>query len=126
MSDPGFAKEIGANPVVRLAAVLLSARTRLQARRRHVRYSFLFMKASGEQLRAIAALADTGAIRPVIDRIFPFDSTKDAMAYVESGRAKGKVVVTMADLPPTRPVTPPISLARTTPTPNPIHRKARP
>ena len=107
--DPGFAREIGANPVVRLATALLSARTRLRARRCHVRYSFLFMKASGEQLRAIAALADAGTIRPVIDRIFPFESTKDAMAYVESGRAKGKVVVTMADLPLTHPVMPPIA-----------------
>jgi NADPH:quinone reductase-like Zn-dependent oxidoreductase len=59
---PGFAREIGASLVVRLATVLLSARTRLRARRRRVRYSFLFMKASGEQLRAIAALVDAGAI----------------------------------------------------------------
>ena len=105
--DPGFAREIGANPVVRLATVLLSARTRLRARRRHVRYSFLFMKASGEQLRTIAALVDAGTIRPVIDRVFPFAAVKDAMAYVESGRAKGKVVVTMADLPLADPVMPP-------------------
>ena len=98
--DPGFAREIGASLVVRLATVLLSGRTRLRARRRRVRYSFLFMKASGEQLRAIAALVDAGAIRPVIDRVFPFESARDAMAYVESGRAKGKVVITMADLPP--------------------------
>jgi NADPH:quinone reductase-like Zn-dependent oxidoreductase len=104
--DPSFAREIGANPVVRLATVLLSGPTRLRARRRHVRYSFLFMKASGEQLGAIAALADTGAIRPVIDRVFPFAAAKDAMAYVESGRAKGKVVITMADLPLADPVMP--------------------
>jgi NADPH:quinone reductase-like Zn-dependent oxidoreductase len=93
--DPAFAREIDANPVVRLATVLLSARTRLRARRRHVRYSFLFMRASGEQLRAIAALVDAGTIRPVVDRVFPFESTKEGMAYVGSGRAKGKVVVTM-------------------------------
>ena len=115
--DPSFAREIGANPVVRLATVLLSGPTRLQARRRHVRYSFLFMKASGEQLRAIAALADTGTIRPVIDRVFPFAAAKDAMAYVENGRAKGKVVITMADLPLADPVMPatahtPIALTR--------------
>jgi NADPH:quinone reductase-like Zn-dependent oxidoreductase len=109
--DPLFAREIGANPVVRLAAVLLSGRTRLQAWRRHVRYSFLFMHASGEQLRAIADLADAGTIRPVIDQVFPFESTKDAMAYVESGRAKGKVVVTMTDPPGTHPVMPPIAQA---------------
>jgi NADPH:quinone reductase-like Zn-dependent oxidoreductase len=91
--DPAFAKEIGANLLVRLATVALSARTKLAARRRHVRYSFLFMRASGEQLRAIAALVDHGTIRPVVDRTFPFESTNDAMAYVEAGRAKGKVVI---------------------------------
>ena len=65
------------------------------------------MKASGEQLRAIAALVGAGTIRPVVDRVFPFEAAKDAMAYVESGRAKGKVVVTMADLPLADPVMPP-------------------
>jgi hypothetical protein len=71
------------------------------------------MKASGEQLRAIAALADAGTIRPVIDRVFPFEATKDAMAYVESGRAKGKAVITMADLPLAHPLMP-IAQTRTT------------
>jgi NADPH:quinone reductase-like Zn-dependent oxidoreductase len=104
--DPAFARDIGANPVVRVATALLSAGTRLRARRRRVRYSFLFMKASGQQLRAIAALADAGALRPVIDRVVPFEAAKDAMAYLESGRAKGKVVVTMAGPPPAHPVTP--------------------
>jgi NADPH:quinone reductase-like Zn-dependent oxidoreductase len=124
--DPGFAREIGANLVVRLAAVLLSARTRLRARRRHVRYSFLFMKASGEQLRVIAALADTGAIRPVIDRVFPFAAVKDAMAYVESGRAKGKVVITMADLPLADPALPPAAHAPAALTQIPSTEGARP
>ena len=55
--------------------------------------SFLFMRASGAQLREISALVDSGVIRPVVDRVFPFEATKEAMAYVESGRAKGKVVV---------------------------------
>jgi NADPH:quinone reductase-like Zn-dependent oxidoreductase len=60
-----------------------------------VSYAFLFMRGSGEQLRAIADLVDAGVIRPVVDRVFPFESTREAMAYVGSGRAKGKVVVTM-------------------------------
>ena len=51
--------------------------------------------------------SDESVRRPVIDRVFPFESTKDAMAYVESGRAKGKVVVTMADPPLTHPAMPP-------------------
>lgn len=91
--DPEFASEIGASWIVRLAARLLSYRVRRNSRRRHVRYSFLVMRASGNQLREISALIDSGIIRPVVDRTFPFESTKEAMAYVETGRAKGKVVV---------------------------------
>jgi alcohol dehydrogenase len=51
------------------------------------------MKASGSQLREITRLFDAGVMRPVIDRVFPFESTNEAMAYVEAGRAKGKVVI---------------------------------
>ncbi len=91
--DPPFAREIGANWVIRLVVSLLSRSVRSKARRRGVDYSFLFMKASGDQLRRIATLVESGAIRPVIDRVFPFDAANEAMAYVEKGRAKGKVVL---------------------------------
>ena len=84
------------------------------------------MKASGEQLRAIAALVAAGTIRPVIDRVFPFESTKDAMAYAESGRAKGKVVITMADLPLPGPVTPPAARTPAALTQIPSTERARP
>ncbi len=93
--DPGFAKEIGASWFLRQAMRLLSHRVRKQAKRHGVSYSFLFMRASGNQLREIGALVDSGAILPVVDRIFPFASTNEAMAYVDKGRAKGKVVVGM-------------------------------
>lgn len=94
--DPAFARELGASPVVRLAMAALSFRIRQRARRRHVTYSFLFMKASGDQLREVTALIDAGTIRPVVDRVFTFESTLQALAYAEEGRAKaGKVVVAM-------------------------------
>jgi alcohol dehydrogenase len=51
------------------------------------------MKAHGAQLREIGALIDSGSIRPVVDQVFPFESTNEALAYVASGRAKGKVVI---------------------------------
>ena len=91
--DPDFAKEIGATWIVGLAMRLLSYRIRRSAKRHHVSYSFLFMRPSGDQLREIGSLIDSGAIRPVVDRVFPFESTKEALAYVEKGRAKGKVIV---------------------------------
>lgn len=93
--DPGFAKEIGASWFLRLVMRLLSYRIRKQAKRHGASYSFLFMRASGNQLREIGALADSGTILPVVDRVFPFASTNEAMAYVDKGRAKGKVVVAM-------------------------------
>lgn len=91
--DPEFGKEIAAPGFVRLVMRLLSSSVRRKARGRGIGYSFLFMKASGSQLREITALIEAGAIRPVIDRVFTFESTNEALAYVESGRAKGKVVI---------------------------------
>ena len=91
--DPDFGKRIGAPWFVKSIVRLLSAGVRKKSRQRNVGYSFLFMQANGRQLREITPLIDSGKIRPVIDRIFPFESTNEAVAYVESGRAKGKVVV---------------------------------
>ncbi|MGW6404567.1 NADP-dependent oxidoreductase [Streptomyces sp. NPDC055134] len=94
--DAAFARELGANPILRLAMSALSFKTRRRAKRHHVTYSFLFMKASGDQLRELAQLIDAGKIRPVVDRVFPFDQTRQAMEYIEKGRARaGKVVVAM-------------------------------
>ena len=91
--DPAFAQEIGAPWFMRLVMRLLSYRIRKKAKRHHVSYSFLFMKASGAQLREIGPLLESGVIRPVVDRVFPFRSIQEALAYVETGRAKGKVVI---------------------------------
>ncbi len=91
--DPAFAHQMGLPWVLKSLMALLSLRTRRMAKRHGVAYSFLFMRANGDQLVEIAALIDSGAIRPVVDRVFPFDSTPQAIAYVETGRARGKVVV---------------------------------
>jgi NADPH:quinone reductase-like Zn-dependent oxidoreductase len=92
--DPEFGEQIRSSWLVKLIMRFLSFGIRTKARRRNVGYSFLFMKASGRQLREIARLIESGAIRPVVDRVFPFEATNEAIAYVEKGRARGKVVVT--------------------------------
>ena len=91
--DPEFAKDMGSSWILRQVMRLLSYRIRRLAKRHRVDYSFLFMRASGDQLSEISALIDSGVIHPVVDRVFPLESTNEAMAYVEKGRAKGKVVV---------------------------------
>ncbi len=93
--DPAFAQQLGASWLVKLVARLLSAGVRRKARQRQVHYDFLFMRADGAQLQQIAELVDAGAIRPVIDRVFPFAETPQALAHVETGHAKGKVVIAM-------------------------------
>lgn len=91
--DRDFAKEIGASWLIALVMRLLSFSARKKAKQLDVGFSFLFMRANGEQLSRIASLVDAGIIRPVLDMVFPFEATNEAMAYVETGRAKGKVVI---------------------------------
>jgi NADPH:quinone reductase-like Zn-dependent oxidoreductase len=91
--DPAFADEIGLPWYVKQIIRILSFGTRRKAKRLNVGFRFLFMRANGAQLSQITSLIDQGAIRPVMDRVFPFDQTKDAVDYVERGRAKGKIVV---------------------------------
>lgn len=91
--DAEFAEELKLPWFMKLLMNVLSFGIRRKARRRNVRFSFLFMKASGSQLRQITSLIESGAIRPVMDRVFPFEATNEALAFVETGRAKGKVVV---------------------------------
>ena len=91
--DAGFAEEIKLPWFMKLLMSVLSFGVRRKAKRLNVRFSFLFMRASGSQLRQITSLIDSGRIRPVVDRVFPFESTNEALAFVETGRAKGKIVI---------------------------------
>ena len=90
---PEFAEELKLPWFVKQVTRALSFSARKKAKQHNVDFSFLFMKASGSQLRQITPLFESGAIRPVVDKVFPFDATNEALAYVESGRAKGKVVI---------------------------------
>lgn len=91
--DPDFAKDQGASWFLGVVMGLLSSGIGKSAKRHGISYSFLFMKANGEQLGEITSLIDSGVIRPVVDRVLSIESTNEALAYVETGRAKGKVVV---------------------------------
>lgn len=90
---PDFAKAIGAPWFVKIILSLISSGIRRKAKKLGIDYSFLFMRADGTQLREISKLIEQQVIRPVVDRIFTFEQTNNALRYVESGRAKGKVVI---------------------------------
>ena len=90
-----FARRWGLNPLVVLAIRVMSRKATVAARRHNARYEYLFMRADGGQLREITRLVEGGVIRPLVDRVFPLEQVRDALAYSESGRATGKVVVTV-------------------------------
>ncbi len=96
--DAAFARARGMNFVVVLLFGLMSRKIIRAANKRGVEYSFLFVHPDGRQLAEIGELLGTGRIRPVIDRVFPFEQAKDALAYLEKGRAKGKVVVKLKNV----------------------------
>ena len=43
----------------------------------------------------LAALAESGTLRPVIDRTYPLDEVVEAHRYVDTGRKRGSVVLTL-------------------------------
>ena len=90
---PEFAEALGLSWPLKLVIKLLSSSARKQAKKQNVAFKFLFMRAEDNQLGEITKLIESGIIKPVIDKVFPFEQTNDAMAYVETGRAKGKVVI---------------------------------
>jgi NADPH:quinone reductase-like Zn-dependent oxidoreductase len=93
--DAAFARARGMNFLMRLVFGLLSRKIIRLAQTRHARYSFLFVRPDGRQLARIGELLESSRIRPVIDRVLPFAEAKEGLAYLEQGRAKGKVVVQM-------------------------------
>lgn len=95
--DPAFAKQAGLPLPVRGVISLLSRSARHRAEKRGVKYRFLFMRAEGQQLEKITALIDSGVVRPTVEKVYSFAETPKALAHVESGRAKGKIVVRIGD-----------------------------
>jgi NADPH:quinone reductase-like Zn-dependent oxidoreductase len=81
--DADFAKDLGAFWILRQFMLLLSYRIRRKAKRHGVSYSFLFMRANGDQLRKIGRLIDSGVIR----------TSCGSGLCLRVRRAKGKVVV---------------------------------
>ncbi|MBV5286911.1 MAG: NADP-dependent oxidoreductase [Methyloversatilis discipulorum] len=93
--DAAFARARGLNFILTFVFGLMSRKIMRLAKKRGVSYSFLFARPDGAQLAEIARLLEANHIQPVIDKVFPFERAKDALAYLAQGHAKGKVVIRM-------------------------------
>lgn len=93
--DAAFARAKRLNFVLTFVFGLMSRKIMRLTQQRDVSYSFLFMHPDGAQLAEIGKLLETRRIKPVIDKVFPFEQAKEALEYLAQGRSKGKVVVKM-------------------------------
>ena len=91
--DRDFARREGAGLLVGIVVWLMGRKVYAASTAAGARYEWAFTDSNGDQLRDIAALVENGAIKPVVDREFPFEQLPDALTYLETGRARGKVVL---------------------------------
>lgn len=63
------------------------------AKKYDVNFEVFFMWPSGEMLSHLAQLINEGVLRTTIDRSYSFDKVQEAYDYLQTGHAKGKVVI---------------------------------
>ena len=89
-------KDLGDRRALSALFWIISYGIRSRARRAGIGYRYLFMHPNGSDLAQLAKLIEQGTLKVVVDKTYPFAEISEALAYVERGRAKGKVVVTMS------------------------------
>jgi hypothetical protein len=67
---------------------------------------FMVAEVTKNDLSYLADLVQTGKLKVVIDKTYPLSQLPEAMRYLETGRARGKVVITVGDNTETQPANP--------------------
>ena len=91
--DSITAKQLGLNKLIQMIIAFQARKVFKAASKMNASYRFLYMSPNGEQLKKIAKLYESGAIRPIIDKTYKFSESIQALEYLSKGHAKGKVVV---------------------------------
>ena len=91
--DRDFARREGLGMLVGIVVWLMGRKVYAASAAAGARYEWSFTVSDGDQLRDIAVLVESGAIKPVVDREFAFEKLPEALSYLETGRARGKVVL---------------------------------
>lgn len=61
-------------------------------------YKLTWMQPNAKQLEEVKILVEDDTIKPIVDLIYSFEDGIDAYEYLATGKAKGKVIISMADL----------------------------
>lgn len=94
--DHQFGNQVGANLFVRAVMRFMARHVFAASRETGVAYYRFLTESNGAQLAGIAQLVDEGRIKPVIDQVFPFDNLSAAFERLATGRARGKIVLSVA------------------------------
>jgi alcohol dehydrogenase len=95
MPDAAWARANGMSRMLVFGLGLLNWRRTRALEARGVRFTYLFMRPDGAQLGHLGDLAQAGKLKVIVDRTFPLGEGKAALAYLEAGHARGKVVIKM-------------------------------
>jgi len=87
-------RDLGGGRALSAIFWLISYGIRSRARRAGISYRYLFMHPSGSDLALLAELIEKEKLKVIVDRTYPFAKITEALDYVESRHAKGKVVIT--------------------------------
>lgn len=93
--DVALARAMKVNRMLWPVFWVMGERPHAAARRVGAHYRYWFMRADGKQLESLNPLIESGAVRPQVGAVFPFDQTPQAVAQAEGGKARGKVVIQM-------------------------------
>jgi alcohol dehydrogenase len=96
MPDAEALKDMGAGGLRQWIFKMLSAPLRKMAAKHGATYRYIFMRCDGKQLTEIARLIDAGELKTRTDKVFPWNQFKEAIAYCEAGKAKGKVILSIS------------------------------
>jgi len=94
--EPNTADDIGASTLIRMVFWAMSVGLRRKAKAAGARYRFLFMRANGDDLATLFDMISAGKLRVIVDQTYPFEATPKAFEALESGHAKGKIIVQIA------------------------------
>lgn len=93
--DVALARQLKVNPALWPVFWAMGFRAHRAAAKAQAHYRYWFMHADGAALEKLNPLLESRVIRPLVDAEFPFEQTAQAIAHVEDGKARGKVVIQM-------------------------------
>ena len=87
------AQQLGLNKFVQMILAFQGRKVFKTASKMNAMYRFLLMSPNGDQLKKIAKMYESGAIKPIIDKTYNFAEAIQALEYLSKGHARGKVIV---------------------------------